>query len=553
MTPDALREQWRARRANAPLRAEMTFEDGALVLGAGAILAKTAAASDGASDDARLAALLGVAHRRPVAPRALAHIRRAIVKKREGETTLALIHLALSSVAKLERPAEGARRLFIADELMKAGIAPGAVIDAFKRFGGTLDDLERRYDPDQPRVPAGNGRESGQWTSDDWADAPAASASATSSKHPARQTPSQRIQIADNSPSWFRYLNSLNPIGEAQAQTAEAEPEREENGSNSEESKPFVTYFDPETGRYYEYPRANRPPSGWVNMERLPKGPAFIGPTEAPGDPVADASTTEQSDSKTSEPESRGPIAAAAAAIATAAARAAQLARNRAVGSAFEEDQKACILASGKKVAPQITLKTDSGVKVRGDFLTLEPKTGEIGGVEAKGSATARLTPNQRRGFPEIAETGGTIVGAGKPDFPGGTRIPPTRFKIVRPGSEKFMTVDQTDVIDFCATKDGDPEISLIIADHLPWDEDEAYHLWLLQNKINKYLAAIESGEFYEKVPMSIGKNIVIELIPKYPLSKNAKNLVDKFKALIRSFGFDLRVVSSKSAANGKS
>lgn len=265
------------RGATAPLRAEMTFEGDALVLGAGVVLAKIGAANGGGSEDARLAALLNVAHRRSIAPRALGHIRRAVVKKREDDTTLALIHLALSGVAKLERPTEGARRLFVADELMKAGIAPGAVIGAFSRFEGSLDDLERRYDPDQPRVPSGNGRESGQWTSEDWANATAASTSVTSSNHAApNQSSTRRIQIADNSSNWFRYLNYLNPIGEAHAQTAEAELEREENEPNSEEKEPFVTYFDPETGRYYQYPPANRPPAGWVNMERLPKGETFI-------------------------------------------------------------------------------------------------------------------------------------------------------------------------------------------------------------------------------------------------------------------------------------
>jgi len=104
------------------------------------------------------------------------------------------------------------------------------------------------------------------------------------------------------------------------------------------------------------------------------------------------------------------------------------------------------------------------------------------------------------------------------------------------------MTIDQLDVIDICATKDDDPEISLIIVDHLAWDEDEAEHLWLLQSKINKYLAAIESGELYEKVPEAIGKDVVIELIPKYPLSENAEYLVARFQGLIRSYGFDFRV-----------
>jgi hypothetical protein len=51
---------------------------------------------------------------------------------------------------------------------------------------------------------------------------------------------------------------------------------------------------------------------------------------------------------------------------------------------------------------------------------------------ECKASETAPLTPNQAAAFPEIESRGATIVGAGKPGFPGGTRLPPTRVEIIR-------------------------------------------------------------------------------------------------------------------------
>lgn len=104
------------------------------------------------------------------------------------------------------------------------------------------------------------------------------------------------------------------------------------------------------------------------------------------------------------------------------------------------------------------------------------------------------------------------------------------------------MTIDQMDVVDFIVGSEPDPEIRLVIVDHLPWDEDEAEHLWLLQCKINKYLGFIESGEIYERWPAAIGKDIVIELTPKWALSDNAQYLVTRFQALVRSYGLDLRV-----------
>jgi len=52
---------------------------------------------------------------------------------------------------------------------------------------------------------------------------------------------------------------------------------------------------------------------------------------------------------------------------------------------------------------------------------------------EVKSSQTAQLTKNQKKAFPQIEKSGGTVVGQGKPGFPGGTRIPPSKVKIIRP------------------------------------------------------------------------------------------------------------------------
>lgn len=58
---------------------------------------------------------------------------------------------------------------------------------------------------------------------------------------------------------------------------------------------------------------------------------------------------------------------------------------------------------------------------------------GKAGVTEAKSSQTAPLTPNQKVAFPEIAQTGATVIGSGKSPFIGGTLIPPTQVNIIRP------------------------------------------------------------------------------------------------------------------------
>ncbi len=56
---------------------------------------------------------------------------------------------------------EDAFELFWADELMRAGTAPSALLKVIDLNPDLLD--LRKFNRDQPRVPAGNGRESGRW------------------------------------------------------------------------------------------------------------------------------------------------------------------------------------------------------------------------------------------------------------------------------------------------------------------------------------------------------------------------------------------------------
>ncbi len=115
------------------------------------------------------------------------------------------------------------------------------------------------------------------------------------------------------------------------------------------------------------------------------------------------------------------------------AAKGTQLQRNQAAGAAFEQKVKGQLQGSQTGVVEQVTIKTQSGVRTRIDLLGRD-STGAIRCTECKASATAPLTKNQRLGFPEIQQSGGVVVGKGKPGFPGGTKIPPTKVDIVRPG-----------------------------------------------------------------------------------------------------------------------
>lgn len=169
---DELNKLWDVAKVR-PLLTEMTFVGDNLVLGAETRLAKVgkvaavSAAQGPSAETTRLAALLAAAHGRPIATPALRHIQRALEKKRDGDPALALIHLALSGLAKLRKPKEDARRLFMADALIEAGADPLVILKGLGFEAEFSDEALGKYNPDQPRVPAGN-PDSGQWTNGDW-------------------------------------------------------------------------------------------------------------------------------------------------------------------------------------------------------------------------------------------------------------------------------------------------------------------------------------------------------------------------------------------------
>jgi hypothetical protein len=106
--------------------------------------------------------------------------------------------------------------------------------------------------------------------------------------------------------------------------------------------------------------------------------------------------------------------------------------QNAAQGKAFEGVVGGRLAQTNTKVASQVTIKTGSGVSTRIDFVSQAPD-GSIRLTEAKSSATAPLTKNQRAAFPEIEQNGGTVTGDGKPGYERGTSIPPTKVEVVRP------------------------------------------------------------------------------------------------------------------------
>jgi hypothetical protein len=102
---------------------QMAVTERGLLLGAGTLLAKMG--DDGLcieGEEERILTLLAVAYRGDVPDAMLGSLRRASKHWRDGDKSLAAIHLAQSGLGKLD--GAGAYRLSLAAELIDAGLAP---------------------------------------------------------------------------------------------------------------------------------------------------------------------------------------------------------------------------------------------------------------------------------------------------------------------------------------------------------------------------------------------------------------------------------------------
>jgi hypothetical protein len=102
------------------------------------------------------------------------------------------------------------------------------------------------------------------------------------------------------------------------------------------------------------------------------------------------------------------------------------------------------------------------------------------------------------------------------------------------------MSVDQTNKIDAIGVRQETNTVVLAISDHLSW-EDVDFHLRILQEKLNSYLAFYESGEIFDSYPIAFGKSILIEVIGKYPLNEDGTAFFEEASAILHDIGIELK------------
>ena len=162
----SLRQTFKGRASLRPFDEAVTFKANGLVLGIGTILvpfedARVSLDADAAAHD-RLVALLAVAGRGRLPAGCVRQVGKALDDWRRGDKALAAIRLAFARLPGVADWDE-AYALFLAETLLDEGLPPRDLLAGLGTLAAVAPLLKGR--PDQPRVPAGNGRASGEYGS----------------------------------------------------------------------------------------------------------------------------------------------------------------------------------------------------------------------------------------------------------------------------------------------------------------------------------------------------------------------------------------------------
>jgi hypothetical protein len=114
------------------------------------------------------------------------------------------------------------------------------------------------------------------------------------------------------------------------------------------------------------------------------------------------------------------------------------------------------------------------------------------------------------------------------------------------------MTISQTRTIDWLGIEKETGHISLTLVDDLDWEQEQA-HLVVLQEKLNTYLAFIESGELFERLAVDVGRDvprstaIKVTILAKFAVTPQARAFLSHAANGFRQAGFSLshRVVGT--------
>ena len=103
------------------------------------------------------------------------------------------------------------------------------------------------------------------------------------------------------------------------------------------------------------------------------------------------------------------------------------------------------------------------------------------------------------------------------------------------------MSIQNADVVDAIGLERSTQDVILTISDHLGWGSDIDNHLIELQEKINAYLAFLESGELLDAYPKAVGRDAVISIVFRESPPEQALSFLQSAATIIEDSGKSLR------------
>jgi Family of unknown function (DUF6572) len=103
------------------------------------------------------------------------------------------------------------------------------------------------------------------------------------------------------------------------------------------------------------------------------------------------------------------------------------------------------------------------------------------------------------------------------------------------------VSIEDTNQIDLIAVRPGSPVVSLVINDHLDWD-DVGAHCLLLEEKLNAYIAFVESGQLARQHEPELPADYTVEvhLAAQHPPPRAARPFLARAGQILAAVGMAL-------------
>jgi hypothetical protein len=89
------------------------------------------------------------------------------------------------------------------------------------------------------------------------------------------------------------------------------------------------------------------------------------------------------------------------------------------------------------------------------------------------------------------------------------------------------VSIEQLDVVDVMGIDKKTGRVVLTISDHVDWS-DTVLHQTMLQAKLNKYLAFVESGEILTRYPGAKNRLVAFRIVFKFEPDQDGKAFLDR-------------------------